>query len=104
MSDFEDLLVFRTDFNNVADDGVQVKTSLYHGFSRRIPRDGERVLLRDSEGNRCWGWVRGIRGVIVFVELDETTWVSGEETRMVPVRSPEGFSVEWATTKRRVPA
>ena len=107
MGEFQDVLIFRADFNNVAKDGRRIKVVLHHGFSRRIPRLGERVLLADSEQNRCWGWVRDFSGVIAFVELDESTWVSGEETRMQVLKAPAGgFSVQSspASESERVPA
>jgi hypothetical protein len=75
---FQDDLLFQVDFNNFDDEGELLKGSLWHGSSRRIPRRGERVLLKDGEGNRCWAWVRDQRGVILFFELDDATWVSGE--------------------------
>jgi hypothetical protein len=77
--EFQDDLVFRVDFNSIDDDG-RVKGSLYHGLSRRIPRIRERVFLQDGEGNRSWAWVADIRGVVLYFELDGTTWVSGENT------------------------
>lgn len=77
--EIRDDLVFRVDFNNYDAEGRYVKGSLYHGLSRRIPRTHERVFLKDGEGNRCWAWVRDKRGVILYFELDPSTWVSGEE-------------------------
>ncbi len=56
---FQGDLVFQVDFNHFGDGGRLLKGSLWHGLSRRIPRRGERVLLKDGEGNRCWAWVRG---------------------------------------------
>jgi len=53
MGEFQEDLIFRADFNNVAKDGRRIKVSLHHGYSRRIPRAGERVLLADGEQNRC---------------------------------------------------
>ena len=94
--DFQDSLAFRADFNLIDENGA-VKTSLYHGSSRRIPRAGERVLLRDGEGNRCWAIVRDVRGVIVVAQLDEETWVSGEETQTVTPRELAGFAVTWSS-------
>lgn len=98
-TEFQDELIFTLDFNNVAEDGKLVKTSLYAGASRRIPRRDERVFLRDAEGNHCWGWVRDIRGALLFVEVDESTWVFGQETRVIPVYGEgRGFSYSWAVT------
>lgn len=95
MTEFQDELIFKADFNNIDETGELVKTSLYNGFSRRIPHLNERILLRDSEGNRCWGWVRAFKGVMVSVELDVDTWVSGDETLDV---TPVSTSHGWSTT------
>jgi hypothetical protein len=78
--DFDkDQLIFRVDFNNVADGGRLVKASLPHASSYRIPGDGERVFLEDGEGNRCWGSVERVEGLVVLIEIDDTTWVSGDQ-------------------------
>lgn len=80
MGQFQDVLAFEVDFNNFDKKGELLKGSLWHASGHRIPRAGERALLRDGEGNRCWATVRDVRGVIVHFELDDSTWVSGEQS------------------------
>ena len=87
-----DVLAFRVDFNNFDDDGKLLKGSLWHASSRRIPKAGERVILTDGEGNRCWAVVRDLRGVVVFFELDDATWVSGEQS----IATAERFVFSWS--------
>jgi hypothetical protein len=89
-AEFQDDLVFRVDFNNFDAGGKYVKGSLYHGLSRRIPRVRERVFLQDGEGNRCWAWVADKRGVILYFELDASTWVSGERSETRTLTAPVG--------------
>jgi hypothetical protein len=80
MGQFEETLVFHVDFNNFDRGGKYLKGSLWHASgSHRIPRQGERAVLRDGEGNRCWAVVHDVKGVIVRFELDDSTWVSGEQ-------------------------
>ncbi len=79
MTQFEDVLTYRVDFNHFDKTGEFLKGSLWHGSSHRIPRSGERVLLCDGEGNRCWAFVKDVQGVMVRFELDDSTWVSGEQ-------------------------
>jgi len=74
----QDVLAFRVDFNNI-DAGGLLKGSLPHASGPRRPDVGERVLLRDWEGNRCWGTVMSVGQLSVRFELDDATWVSGEE-------------------------
>jgi hypothetical protein len=79
MPEFQDDLIFRVDFNNVHADGRLIKGSLPHASHPRIPAEGERVFLRDWEGNQCWAWIDQIRGAIVYFEIDYATWVAGDD-------------------------
>jgi hypothetical protein len=88
MPPFQDTLAFQVDFNNFDDDGKLLKGSLWHGSSRRIPRVGERAILQDGEGNRCWGKVCAVRGVIIHFALEDATWVSGEQSRTITFDGP----------------
>jgi hypothetical protein len=85
MPQFQDVLTYKVDFNHFDKDGEFLKGSLWHGSSRRIPKPGERVLLCDGEGNRCWASVRDVHGVIVRFELDDSTWVSGEQSETTTI-------------------
>lgn len=84
--DHLDQQILHVDFNNVASDGRLVKAALVHASGPLIPQVGEQVILKDGEGNRCLGWIERVLGPIAFVELDEATWVSGEE--VVPTGLP----------------
>lgn len=73
MNDFEDGLIFEVDFNDLDKDG-RLKASRSFATSGRKPAVGEAVLAHDDEGNECGGTVAEVRGSIVYVELDRTTW------------------------------
>lgn len=81
--DFEDEIILRIDFNNVATGG-RIKGSLRHASSDRRPNLGEIVYLHDHEGNACYGRVDELRGQIVVVEPDWTSWTS-EAPSAVPM-------------------
>jgi len=75
-------MTFRVDFNNVADDGLLVKVSSRHVQGvYEAPEPGDSVFLFDDEGNECYGHVDHVRGKIIYVKLDESTWspAGGEE-------------------------
>jgi hypothetical protein len=72
---FEDEIVLRVDFNNVADGG-RIKGSLRHASSDRRPDLGETVYLHDDEGNACQARVDELRGQIVVLTPDWSSWVS----------------------------
>lgn len=91
--DVQDTLIYRADFNVFDEHGKLLKTSLYHGYSRRTPRLGERAILKDAEGNTCWGTFRESRGVLLFFELDDSTWVSGDETQFRTLAQSYGYEV-----------
>ena len=44
--------------------------------------EGQRVVLRDHEGNVCHGIVTEVNYPIVYVELDLRTWVDGDAVRV----------------------
>jgi hypothetical protein len=75
-------ILFKADFNNVAEDGRLVKVSMRHAADQsRAPSPGDRVFLYDDEANTCQGTADRVEGQIVFVELDEATWLAGEWVR-----------------------
>lgn len=83
----EDLIIFRVDFNNIGEISSVVKGSLRNASSRRLPRVGERVYLRDFEGNACFARVRSVTDRRVAFELDAGTWTT--TTQVVSgVRAP----------------
>jgi hypothetical protein len=69
--------MFRVDFNSFDETGKYLVSSLMHATSHRIPRVGERALLSDGEGNQCWAVVRRVRGIVVYLDLEDETWVTG---------------------------
>jgi|SRR5664279_2277948 hypothetical protein len=98
MGQFEDVLSFEVDFNNFDKGGKLLKGSLWHASGHRMPRAGERALLHDGEGNRCWATIRDVRsGVMVLFELDDSTWVSGEQATTQTVSA--GTVGNWAVQK-----
>ena len=90
MSPFADDLIFNADFNAVDPDDWSVMVSLWHGWQRRIPKPGERIYLRDAEGNRCWAVVQRVHVPTIWAELDETTWRAGDEDRVPEVTAFRG--------------
>ena len=77
MTEFsESNLTFDVDFNNAVEGGRLIKTSLRR-WADRIPAVGERVFLRDGEGNTCWAYVDHIDDPMIYFEADDSTWVSG---------------------------
>lgn len=76
---FEDEIVLRVDFNNVASGG-RIKASLRHASSDRRPEPGETVYIHDDEGNACQGRVDDVREQIVVVEPDWSSWTSEAPT------------------------
>jgi len=72
---FPDEIVFRVDFNNVAN-GDRIKGSMRHASSDRRPEIGETVYLHDDEGNACSARVSELRGQIVVLEPVWDSWVS----------------------------
>ncbi len=73
MDRFEDGLIFEVDFND-RDGAGRLKASRSFATSGRKPDIGETVLARDDEGNECKGTVAAVRGSIVYVDLDRSTW------------------------------
>jgi hypothetical protein len=93
MAEFQDELIFHVDFNNV--DGDQIKGSLPHASHPRVPDDGERVLVRDYEGNQCEAMVARRRGSIVYFNLDDATWSAGDDVQAtgIAVSGPLAFAL-----------
>lgn len=55
------------------------------GVSEDEFTEGQRIELRDHEGNSCWGTITGLKGPIVYLELDWSTWNPAEvEQENVP--------------------
>lgn len=77
MTEFEDTLEATVDFNSLDEDGLLV-AALRHFRSFRVPRIGEMVWLRDSEGNSCWGSVVRVSERVMRLRLDRATWVHGD--------------------------
>jgi hypothetical protein len=73
MGEFKDDLIFEVDFNDRDRDG-RLKASRTFASSGRKPNVGEFVLAHDDEGNSCKGAVDEVRGSIVYINLDRTTW------------------------------
>jgi hypothetical protein len=96
------------DFNAV--DGDTIWTSIKRTASVHEDelKEGQRIELRDHEGDRCWGVITGIKGPIVYVELDWSTWTPAEHegqrapslTTGNPLTSSFGFSFEVTKTLR----
>jgi len=72
---FEDEIVLRVDFNNVATGG-RIKGSLRHASSARRPAVGETVYLHDGEGNACYARVDELREQIVVLAPDWASWTA----------------------------
>jgi hypothetical protein len=84
------------DFNEAS--GDEIWASL-----RRSPflgplENGERVLLWDHEGNRCEAIVREVRGPIVFLTLDGSTWVAAPRRFRFPQLPAPAYEPREATT------
>jgi len=62
------------DFNDL-EDGVVSGLQRY-ARGRRALRPPDHVLVRDGDGNRCWGNVQRVDGELVYVALDDSTWAS----------------------------
>src|SRR5437762_2347750 len=62
------------DFND-AEDGVVSGLQRY-ALGPRALRPPDHVLVRDGDGNRCWGNVQRVDGEVVYVALDDSTWAS----------------------------
>lgn len=54
-------MVFDVDFNNAVEGGRLIKASARRSPGR-VPEAGERIFLRDAEGNTCWVRVDRIDG------------------------------------------
>jgi len=76
VSPFQDTLIFRADFNSMLHDGRIAVTRRYASGLRK-PDFRERVVLRDSEHNRCEAVVQAVRGSAVHVIADLATWSPG---------------------------
>ena len=70
---FEDSLVFMVDFND-RDNAGRLKASRSFASSKRQPSIGEIVVARDDEGSECRGAVAAADGLIVYINLDRSTW------------------------------
>jgi hypothetical protein len=70
------------DFNNIHH-GNRTSTLLYLAPSSEKPTVGEQVELYDGveegEGNRCLATVINVRGSVVDLELDWSSWVPAED-------------------------
>jgi hypothetical protein len=64
---------FDVDFNDRDRDG-RLKASRRFASSVRVPEPGETVWVADDEGNRCRGTVSQVEGLIVYIDLDRSTW------------------------------
>lgn len=78
------------DFNDIHHHN-RTSTSLRFASSPRKLATGERVELYDGveegDGNRCWATVTDIKGSIIYLELDWSTWTpaESEEARVARV-------------------
>lgn len=64
---------FDVDFNDRDPDG-RLKASMRFASDGRVPEPGETVWTADDEGNRCRGTVSEVRGLVVLIDLDRSTW------------------------------
>jgi hypothetical protein len=69
----QDTLTIDVDFNDVDLQGRLMATRRF-ASSLRKPDVGEWAFLVDDEGNRCWGRVERVDGLIVYLALDRSTW------------------------------
>jgi len=90
-----DILIFQVDFNNLDENGC-VKGSFAHAVSDRVPDVGERAILRDDEGNACWGAVVRVGNRTLRFEMDLHTWTSGEELSATGVPVADGPALSWS--------
>jgi len=73
INNFEDSLIFMVDFND-QDNAGRLKASRSFASSKRQPSIGEIVVARDDEGGECSGAVAAVDGLIVYINLDKSTW------------------------------
>lgn len=90
------------DFNAVEDDTIWTSVRRTKWADEDELEVGQRLELRDHEGNSCWGTVTGVKGPIVYLELDWSTWDPAEDERQPmpslttgnPLTGSFGFSFE----------
>ncbi len=86
---------YRTDFNDVADDGV-VTAFPGWGGSVTLPEPGSSVSLFDGDGNTCFGVVTAVdlQTALISVRPLWDTWVDGSRSTFATYPSkPEGCSL-----------
>lgn len=91
------------DFNAVEGDTIWTSVRQTEGVSEDELAEGQRIELRDHEGNSCWGIVTGMQGPIVYLELDWSTWTPAEDeqesalslTTGNPLTGSLGYSLEF---------
>lgn len=66
-------LMLFADFNDL-EDGI-VSGLLEYAHGHRALRPADRVLVRDGDGNRCCGNVVRVDSEVVYVALDDSTWI-----------------------------
>lgn len=67
------------DFNAVEDDTVWTSVRRTEGVGEDELEEGQRIELRDHEGNACWGTITETSGPIVYLELDWSTWTTEQD-------------------------
>ena len=82
---------YEVDFNNAEDGGRIIKASLWR-CPGRVPDVGQRVFLRDNEGNTCWATVDRVVPPMIYFAPDDSTWVSGDRCRGFATGGASGWS------------
>jgi hypothetical protein len=71
------------DFNEVEEEILWTSLRRVSFVPEGEPEIGQRVELYDHEGNACQGIVTKVRGPIVWVRLDLSTWIDAEAVQIV---------------------
>lgn len=67
------------DFNAVKGDMIWTSVRRTEGVSEDELVEDQRIGLRDHEGNSCWATITEMRGPIVYLRLDWSTWTPAED-------------------------
>jgi hypothetical protein len=73
------------DFNDI-DEGIVSGLQRYVRGHRAL-RPADRVLVRDGDGNRCWGNVVRVDSELVDVMLDDSTWLDALPERTLTINA-----------------
>lgn len=82
-ADRERLVSFSVDFNSVRNRDRVMALGRYASDGWKQLRQGDPVLVHDSEGNECIAYVEGARGADLFdLRLDWEQWVPSEQPKL----------------------